>query len=77
MKSYHGKYVVAEPNGKANANRGAIGSWEIWTVTFIGDDQVQFKGAHGKYLAESDGDANEGANGLPPFFPRVTNQVVD
>ena len=59
MKSYHGKYVQAELNGEANANSDTIGSWEIWTVTFIGSDQVQFQGAHGKYLvAEENGDAN-------------------
>ena len=60
LKSHHGKYVVAEANGEAKADRSFIwGDWEIWTATFIGDDQVQFKGAHGKYLvAERNGDAN-------------------
>ena len=28
MKSHHGKYVVAEPDGKANANRPVAGGWE-------------------------------------------------
>ena len=57
LKSYNGKYVVAENTGYANANRGALGPWEIWTVTFIGDNKVQLKGYHGKYLkAEKDND---------------------
>jgi hypothetical protein len=50
LKSYHNKYVVGEDNGKANANRDNLGAWEIFVVTFIGDDKVQFKGHHGKYL---------------------------
>ena len=41
MKTYHEKYVVAEYNGQANANRDHIGPWEIWTVTFVGNNQVQ------------------------------------
>ena len=50
---------MADLNGEANANSTAIGSWEIWRATFIGDDQVQFKAANGKYLvAEKNGDAN-------------------
>ncbi|MCP4110640.1 MAG: hypothetical protein GY749_34810, partial [Desulfobacteraceae bacterium] len=32
LRSVHGKYVVAESNGDANADRGAIGSWERFTV---------------------------------------------
>ena len=59
LKTYHNKYVVAESNGKANANRSWMRSWEKFTVTFIGVDKVQFKGDHGKYLvAEPDGTVN-------------------
>ena len=59
LKTHHNKYVVAEKNGKANANRGWMRSWEIFTVTFSGVDKVQFKGHHGKYLvAERDGTVN-------------------
>ena len=59
LQTDHNKYVVAEDNGKANANRDNLGAWEIFVVTFIGDDKVQFKGHHGKYLvAEKDGTVN-------------------
>ena len=59
LKTHHNKYVVAEDNGKANANQDNLGAWEIFVVTFIGDDKVQFKGHHGKYLvAEADGTVN-------------------
>ena len=34
-------------------------SWEIFSVTFIGANKVQFKGHHGKYLvAEPNGTVN-------------------
>ena len=34
LKSAHNKYVVAESNGDANADRSAIGSWEKFSVQF-------------------------------------------
>ena len=59
LKTHHNKYVVAETNGKANANRDWMLSHEIFSVTFIGEDKVQFKGHNGKYLvAELDGTVN-------------------
>lgn len=32
LKGHHGKYIVAESNGAANANRDALGPWEKFTV---------------------------------------------
>ena len=59
LKTQYNKYVVAEKDGKANANRDWMLSHEIFSVTFIGGDKVQFKGHHGKYLvAEKDGTVN-------------------
>ena len=59
LKSYHNKYVAAEVDGKANADRDWMLAHEIFSVTFIGEDKVQFKGHHGKYLvAEQDGTVN-------------------
>ena len=59
LKTHHNKYVVAEKNGKANANRDWMRSWEIFSVTFIGANKVHFMGHHGKYLvAERDGTVN-------------------
>ena len=59
LKSHHNKYVVAEDNGKANANGNKLDVREIFSVTFIGEDKVQFKGHNGKYLvAELDGTVN-------------------
>ena len=59
LKSYHNKYVAAEVDGKANADRDWMLAHEIFSVTFIGEDKVQFKGHFGKYLvAEQDGTVN-------------------
>ena len=31
LKTYHGKYVVAEDNNELNADRTTVGSWEKFT----------------------------------------------
>lgn len=59
LRSHHGKWVVAEGDGKANANRGRVGEWEIFTMITHPDGKVSFLGHHGKYLvAEADGSVN-------------------
>lgn len=68
LRSDHGTYVVAEDDGRANANRGAVGDWERWVVLGPNGEasgavecgaQIALRGAHGRYLvAESDGRAN-------------------
>ena len=54
LKSYHGKYVVAESNGDANANRVKKDVWEIFTVGVVGPNTVSLKSHHGKYLGAED-----------------------
>ena len=63
LKSYHGKYVVAELDGNANANSHEIGEMETWIVTFIDDDKVTFKSTDQKYLV-ADPNGNAYANSL-------------
>eukprot|EP01116_Phalansterium_solitarium_P014002 TRINITY_DN3148_c0_g1_i4.p1 TRINITY_DN3148_c0_g1~~TRINITY_DN3148_c0_g1_i4.p1 ORF type:complete len:418 (-),score=50.27 TRINITY_DN3148_c0_g1_i4:258-1511(-) len=46
----HGKYVCAEPNGRAVCDRDALGSWETFELVSLGSDQVALKSAHGAYL---------------------------
>jgi len=56
LKSWRNKYVVAESNGKANANSDSV---QIWTVVARPGGKIALKGSHGKYLvAERNGDAN-------------------
>lgn len=55
----HGKYVVAENDGKANANRKHANTWETWTVQHNANGTVSLRSYHGLYLvAESNGAAN-------------------
>lgn len=69
LRSFHGKYVVAEGDGRANANRDAIGDWEKWIVVRSGasdsdlflahGDVISLRSFHNRYLvAEADGNAN-------------------
>ena len=57
MKSFYGKYVAAEQDGKVNANRDVQDNWETWTVVPKGTHKFAFKSYHGKYLvAETNGE---------------------
>lgn len=64
LKSAHGKYLAAEQNGEAFANRDMAGPWEKWTLIDINredlqsGDKINFLSNHGKYLAaEETGEA--------------------
>ncbi len=46
-----GRYVVAESNGAANANRTAIGSWEKFTVSILEENDINI--ALGKETVQS------------------------
>ena len=54
MKSYHGKYVVAESDGAANANRAERDSWAIFTVEEVSYGAIVLRSHHGKYLVAED-----------------------
>ncbi|PYG87227.1 beta/gamma crystallin [Ruminiclostridium sufflavum DSM 19573] len=69
LRSCHGKYVVAESDGKANANRDKIGSWERFTLYRSGNTQnanffcigdvISLKSCHNKFVvAESNNVVN-------------------
>ena len=52
-------YLVAERNGKANANRRHARNWETFQPVHQGGDKYAFKSHHNKYLvAERDGSLN-------------------
>jgi len=54
-----GRYVVAESNGEANANRDWRGAWEEFKVEYLGNSKIALKSVHNKYLvAELNGDVN-------------------
>ncbi|MCA9690825.1 MAG: RICIN domain-containing protein, partial [Myxococcales bacterium] len=69
LRSHHGKWLVAESDGRLNANRPHAQTWETFTVERTGPtqhlshlcwgDTVSLKSFHGKYVvAESNGAAN-------------------
>jgi len=59
LKTYSGRYVVAESNGEANANRLTKGPWEEFTFESLGNSKIALKSHHNKYLvAELNGQIN-------------------
>ena len=59
LQSHHKKFVTAEENGKANANREKYQSSEVFEATFHGPNKVTLKGYHEKLLyPKSDGTVN-------------------
>ena len=62
LKSFHGKYVVAEKSGKANANRNHARSWETFTVEDLGKNKIALKSVHGKYLVAEKSNKDVNAN---------------
>ena len=62
LGSFHGKYVVAEEDGAANANRNARDMWETFTVEEDGGNRVALKSFHGKYLVAEDSAHNYEVN---------------
>ncbi len=56
FKSYHGKFLSAQPDGSVVANRTAIGPWEQFQVIDVASGVLAFRTAHGRYLvAEPNG----------------------
>ena len=54
LRTDHGKYVVAEDNGDANANRDVSDDLETFTMTELGADKIALKSYHNKYLVAED-----------------------
>ena len=73
FKGAHGKYLVAERDGKANANREVASLYETFEVIKKGNG-FAFKSYHGKWLvAEKNGALN--AN-RPLALEHETFQVI-
>ncbi|MEZ4451215.1 MAG: Cys-every-fifth RiPP peptide CefA [Nannocystaceae bacterium] len=78
LRSVHGKWLVAEDNGGLNANRGAAGPWETFTIERSGPGQhqshvaygdvISLRSVHGKYVvAEDNGTANANRGAIGPW----------
>ena len=69
IKSAYGKYVGAEKDGSANANKVAQ---ELWSVEQKGKDKFAFKSYHGKYLvAKKNGEVNADSSSVRTTFAAV------
>jgi hypothetical protein len=62
LKSYFGKYVVAELDGTANVDRIKRDIWEIFTVEDLGSSRISLVSHHGKYLVAEDENAGYDIN---------------
>jgi len=60
LKANNGKYVSNEHtlSGKLIANRDAIGAWETFEVTYLGEE-IALKADNGKYVAVNENNPNE------------------
>ena len=56
FKSVHGKYLSAQPDGRAEWNRDRADAWEYFHLENRKGGKITLKGAHGKYVsAQPDG----------------------
>ena len=56
FKSVHGKYLSAQPDGRAEWNRDRADAWEYFHLEKRKGGKITLKGAHGKYVsAQPDG----------------------
>jgi hypothetical protein len=54
LKSYLGKYLSAQPDGRLEWNRDWERDWELFKVEAINGNKVAFKSCHGLYLSVKD-----------------------
>ena len=50
LKGAYEKYLAAESDGKANANREEVDNWELFEPIGLGGDKFAFKTHHNTYL---------------------------
>ena len=67
LRSVHGKYLSAQPDGRAEWNRDHAGGWEYFQVEQRHNGKIALKGAHGMYLsAQLDGSVQINRREAPP-----------
>ncbi len=61
LRAYNGQYLVAEGGGGEGvyANRDSIGAWEIFELTYLGNNTIALKAYNGQYLV-AEGGGGEG-----------------
>ena len=67
LKSVHGKYLSAQPDGRAEWNRDRADVWEYFHLEKRQGGKITLKGAHGKYVsAQPDGSVQINREAAPP-----------
>ena len=67
LRSVHGKYLSAQPDGRAEWNRDHASTWEHFQVEQRQNGRIALKGAHGMYLsAQPDGSVQINRREAPP-----------
>ena len=67
LRSIHGKFLSAQPDGRAEWNRDHASNWEHFQVELRHNGKIALKGAHGMYLsAQPDGSVQINRREAPP-----------
>ena len=67
LRSVHGKFLSAQPDGRADWNRDAALDWELFRVETRNDGKIALKGIHGMYVsAQPDGTVQINRRAAPP-----------
>ena len=67
LRSVHGKYLSAQPDGRAEWNRDHASTWEYFQVEQRHNGKIALKGAHGMYVsAQHDGSVQINRREAPP-----------
>ena len=67
LKSVHGKYLSAQPDGRAEWNRAIANDWEFFELGERDGRKITLKSTHGKYVsAQPDGSVQINRDHAPP-----------
>ena len=67
LKSVHGKYLSAQPDGRAEWNRDIASEWEYFHMEKRQGGKITLKGAHGMYVsAQPNGEVQINRQAAPP-----------
>ena len=67
LRSVHGKYLSAQPDGRAMWDRHVASNWEFFHIEERQGGKIALKGAHGMYVsAQLDGSVQINRREAPP-----------
>lgn len=67
LRSVHGKYLSAQPDGRAEWNRDIASTWEFFHLEERQGGKIALRGAHGMYVsAQPDGSVQINRRAAPP-----------